>query len=147
MFFVTHGSEVRTREMIDTAINEGKKVAAPVSRKASGAILAAKIRSCEKDLRKGAYGISEPDLKTCPLAKPEEIDLVIVPGIAFDKLGNRIGFGKGYYDKWLGNFKPKQRIALAYSMQIVKKLPAEAHDLAVGTIVTENEVIKPAAES
>jgi len=91
----------------------------------------------EKDLIIGKYGICEPcDSKK----KPKLLDLVIVPGIIFDKFGNRVGFGKGYYDIFLSGLKTI-KVGVAFSWQIVESLPAESHDVSMDLIVTESGII------
>ena len=90
-------------------------------------------------LKKSTLGILEPDGK-CETEKPKNIDLVIVPGIAFDEQGNRIGFGKGFYDTLLKKTKcPK--VALAYDFQIMQSIPCEKHDVPMDIIITEKRII------
>lgn len=84
------------------------------------------------------YGIPEPADTT----EAEHLDLIIVPGVAFDKLGNRIGMGKGYYDRFLSGQKKAFKIALAYGTQILASLPKEPYDESVDMIVTEERVIR-----
>lgn len=91
-------------------------------------------------LKTGKFNIKEPTKfhKEIPRKK---IDLVIVPGIAFDKKGHRIGFGKGYFDKLLKTLSAR-KIALAYDFQIIDNVPAEPHDRKVDMIVTEKRTVK-----
>ena len=142
MFYVTHDAEVETGTLMKHAMLDGKNVALPVTDKDSGLLSAAAIRSLTGSLVKGAYGIPEPR-RECriPVRKPE-IDVVLVPGIAFDRRGVRIGFGKGYYDRWLSRIPLRKRVALAYALQVVPRLPKARHDVPVGTIVTEREIIR-----
>jgi len=90
----------------------------------------------------GRFGIPEPGLK-CPVLKSSDFDLVLVPGVAFDEAGNRIGFGGGYYDNFLKETRPDAvRIALAYDFQIIKgRLPVLAKDAKVDKIITDERVI------
>ncbi|MBF8303022.1 MAG: 5-formyltetrahydrofolate cyclo-ligase family protein, partial [Candidatus Dadabacteria bacterium] len=71
----------------------------------------------------------------------EDIDLIIIPGIAFDSFGVRIGYGKGYYDRAISKIDIKKRIGLAYDFQVVESIPIERYDERVGLIVTETGVI------
>ena len=89
-------------------------------------------------LAPGAYGILEPET-VVPVA-PERLDLVLVPGVAFDKNGGRIGFGKGYYDRFLQKTSAKT-VALCYGFQIVPDCFSESEDYPMDYIVTEDEVI------
>lgn len=91
-------------------------------------------------LKTGKFNIKEPT-KLHKQIPRKKIDLVIVPGIAFDKKGYRIGFGKGYFDKLLKTLSA-HKIALAYDFQIIENVPAESHDKKVEMIVTEKRIIK-----
>ena len=86
----------------------------------------------------GAFGIKEPDNKV--LVDTNSIDLVIVPGVAFDKKGNRIGRGKGYYDKLLSDkhFKAIMKIGCAFGFQIIDSVPMECHDIKIDGVVCED---------
>ena len=97
------------------------------------------------ELTPGAYGILEPapDLRADREASAESLDLAILPGVAFDLHGNRLGHGKGYYDRLLPRLRPNcRRLALAFECQIVAEVPAESHDIPVETIITEQRVIE-----
>ena len=142
MFYASIGSEVKTNKMLEKAKRSGKKVVLPVAENKRHTISAYEICSRKDDTIKGSYGILEPDKKKCNRVKPEEIDLVFVPGLVFDKHGNRIGYGKGYYDRWLKKIDRPKRVGLAYSFQIVKKLPIELNDEKVGSIITEKGILK-----
>ena len=100
------------------------------------------ILDLEKETTKGSFGILEPINEVVEdkrLIKPEEIDLVIVPGVAFDKNMNRIGFGGGFYDRYLSLLKSScKKVGLAYQFQIVEKIETEEHDMKVDMIVTES---------
>jgi len=114
--------------------------------KSKGSIIVPFVQGCMKcseikefsQLTKGKYDILEPKQKT---ESKQEPDLIIIPGIAFDRKGNRIGFGQGYYDKFLSKTKAK-KIALAYDFQIIKNIPIESHDISMDMIITNKEVIK-----
>lgn len=80
--------------------------------------------------------------ENCEKVNPKEIDLILVPGIAFDKKGLRIGFGKGYYDRYLKKINAP-KIALAYDFQIHENIPGEIHDERVDLIITETDIINP----
>jgi len=90
-----------------------------------------------RDLEKGTYGIYEPK-KRQKDAKLDEIDLVVVPGVAFDKRNRRLGRGKGYYDKFLRALPPnKISVGLAFDFQIVDNLPIDSHDIPVSKVITD----------
>ena len=93
-------------------------------------------------LKKNKFGILEP-ADTSKIFNKEDIDLVIMPGVAFDRSGNRVGYGGGYYDKFLCEMSSDiPTIALAYNIQILKELPSEKHDIKVDMVITEKETIK-----
>lgn len=88
------------------------------------------------DLQKGAWGIPEPKDSCVPLEKPQDLELIVVPGIVFDKKGHRLGYGKGFYDHFLKDF-PNQTVGLAYDFQVLEELPADAWDVRLKKIITE----------
>ena len=87
---------------------------------------------------KGKYGILENVLSDSIV---EEMDLLIIPGIAFDLEGNRIGYGKGYYDRFLSSRKANYIIGLAFENQIIKKIPYTEYDIPVDLLFTEKRII------
>lgn len=139
MAYADFKNEVRTGILINYLLKAGKKTVLP--RICRGEIVPYEIRDLN-DLKKGAFGITEPDSERCAPADIKVIDAVIVPGIGFDRRGNRIGFGKGYYDRFLSKLKSQAKIiALAYDFQIVADIPPSPCDVPVHCIVTEKEII------
>jgi 5-formyltetrahydrofolate cyclo-ligase len=141
MFFVTHGSEIATERMIERAWKDGKKVVVPLVDKTADVLRGACIASLCRDLAPGAYGVREPIPGRCRFVKKKDIDLVVVPGVAFDMTGHRLGYGKGYYDRWLKGFAIRQRLGLCFDFQVVERLPHGGHDQQVGSIVTDRRMI------
>lgn len=131
-------SEVETEEVIEQLLSEGKAVYLP--RSEEGELIICRIQH-KDDLAEGAYGIKEPK-GSCLEYDPEKLDCLIIPGVAFDRKGNRLGYGKGYYDKLLKNCSAP-KIALAFAEQIVDDVPAEPHDIAMDLIVTDQGLILP----
>lgn len=132
MFYISFGGEVKTKDMIEQAQNLGKMVAVPVCGK--NRTIRACILDDEAMLAKGPYGVKEPVIKKSVGLK--DLDLVIVPGIAFDKKGARLGRGKGHYDRFLKKIYPKTvSLGLAYDFQIVPRLPATKRDVGVQKII------------
>ncbi len=131
MFYVSFASEVDTIEMIKESL-KNKKVCVPVVK---GDNLIPSIIGDIKELnKKNKYGILEP-LKINKIDK-KDIDLVIVPGVVFDKQNHRIGYGKGYYDNFLKDFKGKT-IGLAFKLQILEIIPKDEWDVIVDKIISE----------
>lgn len=131
--------EVATAPLLEHAWDGGKRVLCPRIGP-EGELESRQVRSMA-DFVDGPMGLREPDPGRAPPVEPGEIDVVIVPGIGFDRAGRRIGFGAGYYDRFLGTTRAA-RVALAFSLQIVDRIPQGPGDQAVDWIVTEREVIE-----
>ena len=133
MFYISFDGEVDTREMIKKARGLGKIIAVPVSAK-KGMIYPALLNENAR-LLKGPYGVREPAVqRTIDL---HEIDLVVVPGVAFDKHGRRLGRGKGCYDRLLSKFAQRAfTLGLAFDFQILPSLPTTAHDVSVKEVLS-----------
>jgi 5-formyltetrahydrofolate cyclo-ligase len=133
MFYVAFDGEVNTEEMIKEASRLGKIIAVPVCKK--GRIT---LRPCmftdKARLKKGPYGICEPAIKK--YIRLGDLDLVIVPGLAFDKQGNRLGRGKGCYDSFLKKLTQRTAsVGLAFDFQILPHLPTHPTDVSVHRIL------------
>ena len=136
MFYISKDGEVETRPIIEAALVRGKVVLVPVIKVRRKKMVVSEITDPNKDLVKGPYGIYQPKTPT-KIYHPRSINLAIVPGVAFDKDGNRLGRGMGYYDKFLvGLRKGVPRIGLAFRFQVVKRLPTLSHDQPVTKLLT-----------
>jgi len=133
--------EIDTRHIIKDALKKNKKVSLP---KISGSeIKFFFISDLKKDLKPGCFDIVEPDTFHCLEADLNSVDLIIVPGLCFDLNFNRIGYGKGFYDKILKKLSKKvNKIALAFDLQILKNIPAYSHDQKIDIIITESNIYK-----
>lgn len=136
--FVSFGSEVDTHGLIDSLLARGQKVAVPRIMDAT-TIRAVPMNGWD-DLAPGKWGILAP-LRDDPAPGP--FDAAIIPGVAFTESRQRIGHGRGYYDRWLEANPVGSSIALAFERQLVPELPVEPHDRPVDMIVTEQRVIAP----
>jgi 5-formyltetrahydrofolate cyclo-ligase len=133
MFYIAFGGEVNTEEMIRKAKKIGKLICVPVCRKDKETMQPAILEDHSK-LKKGPYGVLEPVSEA--LVKPEDLDLVIVPGLAFDKKGNRLGRGKGCYDRFLSTLSDNTpSIGLAFDFQILPLIPTTEHDVSVKKVI------------
>lgn len=139
--FINYGSEVQTKSFITKAIGDGKRVFVPKMVKGTREMKAVEINSLE-NLKPDNWGILEPKTFDGEVDK-QCLDLIIVPGVVFDRSGNRIGYGGGYYDRYFSdlNFIIK-KVVLAYDMQVVESLESEEHDVKVDFIITEKEIIE-----
>lgn len=136
MFYVSKEEEVDTRRMIKDALETGKRVVVPYSLSETNEIIAAEIEGL-KDLEIGVYGIYQPRKKQLKRVPLSEINLAIVPGVAFDKQNHRLGRGKGYYDRFLKNLSSRTiTIGICFDFQLVDNLPKETHDFPVSRVIT-----------
>ncbi len=137
--YIAFGNEVSTKEIIEECYKYNKKVVVPVMF-GDNDLEAAEFLGFDK-LKPVLFGIQEP-FPVKPV-KIDEINLVIAPGVAFDEKLNRIGFGKGYYDKFLAKLsKGIPIIALAFEMQVLKEVPSYETDIKMNKIITEKRMIE-----
>ncbi|MCM8814037.1 MAG: 5-formyltetrahydrofolate cyclo-ligase [Candidatus Omnitrophica bacterium] len=131
MFYLAHEGEVETTGMIYDAWSMGKKVCAPVLQTKEKRMIAAQVTSFTTDIEKGPYGILQPQAGCLREIPGELIDLIVVPGVAFDDCGNRLGRGAGYYDRFLAGFQERRVpcIGLAFSFQLLGRIPVSSHDI------------------
>ena len=129
------GSEINTHDIMLDILKQGKNLLLP--RIIHNNIQFYIISNLEK-LEKGSFEIMEPR-DSCERAK--KIDCILIPTVGVSKLGTRLGYGKGYYDRFLSS-TDTVKISLTYSKQIVKSIPSDSHDIKVDWIITEDENIK-----
>ena len=139
--YISYGSEINTVGIIRRAMSDGKKVYVPRTVFKDKLMDAVQITSFD-NLIEDRYGILEPR-KEEPAEDPNEIDLIIVPGVTFDKDGGRMGYGAGYYDRYFKRLNKTGivKLALAYDFQILNHVPMEEHDMPVDIIYTEEQDI------
>ena len=141
LLYASFQSEVVTDNLIPLILKKGKRVALPIIDRKLKRLLLCEVKNGIKDLIPSTYGIKEPKLEKGLLVSVDEIDLFLIPGIAFDLSGTRLGFGGGYYDRLLVEVQKKPILALAYEIQIASNLPSEPFDIKMKKIITENRVI------
>jgi 5-formyltetrahydrofolate cyclo-ligase len=142
MFYVDVRSEVRTRHSLPSALSSGKQIVVPWCLNNELELF---LLSSMDELAVGMYKILEPrpELRDLPekKLKPTDLDLVMVPGVAFDRRGARMGHGFGYYDKLLQHARPDAPlIALAFECQLFPEIPTQEHDIFMDKIITEQAV-------
>jgi len=130
------GSEVRTQDILQEILNAGKELSLPKVEKND---LVFKKISSFSDLEMGNFSVMEPK-ERCETVK--KLEVILVPAIAVTREGYRLGYGFGYYDRYLHD-KRSKKIALSFSKQVIKSIPHDSHDVKVDCIVTEDEVIYP----
>jgi 5-formyltetrahydrofolate cyclo-ligase len=132
--------EVDTELIVRSALAAGKKVAFPV---VIGHELIFREVSDFSSLEKGAFGILEPCVSG-RLFDVEDADILVVPGVAFDLNGHRIGYGKGYYDKTIHRLEGHGKlVGLCYDFQLVDEILGESHDVKMDLIITDKRVVCP----
>jgi len=136
---ISRGDEVNTSPIIERAWCEGKQVCVPKCYSADKRMEFRELQSFEQ-LESVYFGLLEPIESLTKKVSPEEIELMIVPGVCFARNGYRIGYGGGYYDRYLQHFS-RHTISLAYNVQMIETVPHEKHDIPVQMIITNEEVI------
>lgn len=133
--FVSHGTEVDTKQIISELLQKGKRVAVP---KVIGREMRFSFISSLDELKEGCMGILEP---VSDNFTEEREGVMLMPGLAFDREKNRVGYGGGYYDRYLAGENSFVKVAVAYDFQIVDKIEAEESDIRPDRIVTDERVI------
>ena len=139
LYYVSYNGEVNTHDLIKKSLSMNKSIYVPISNPSTHTLTLSKLKQFD-DLIPGTYGILEPKKEAFMPVPIDLIEVIIVPGVAFDDKGHRIGQGGGYYDWLLSNVNTIS-IALAFEFQIKKTIPTEAHDQSVNCIITEKQVI------
>jgi 5-formyltetrahydrofolate cyclo-ligase len=132
-------NEVEMEGVVDHALSSGKTVLLPAVSRTGGLLFRELTQtSC---MHEGKYGILEPCVSN-RVYDPAEADIIVVPGIAFDMKGHRIGYGKGYYDKTLHHLEGQGRIiAVCYDFQLVDVIAGEPHDVKIDLVITEKRIV------
>ncbi|NME84205.1 5-formyltetrahydrofolate cyclo-ligase [Clostridium sp. SM-530-WT-3G] len=143
--YISYGSEIDTKYIITRAIKEGKNIYVPRTEFSARLMNAVRINNFD-NLIKSKYGALEPK-KDEAFINPNDLDLIVVPGVAFDKNGGRIGYGAGFYDRYFKriNDENKSRImklVLAYDFQLMDKVPTDKEDVSIDAVITEKQFIK-----
>jgi len=145
MFYISFGSEIQTQKSIYRALDNNYNVIVPIclfpDNLTKRELLPSLLLDPNSELSKNFYGILEPKPEFIRPFSPENIDLVIVPGVAFDEKCYRIGYGAGYYDRFLPKCKNATKIALAYEIQIIENIHPNTWDIPVDCIITETRII------
>lgn len=146
-------NEVKAEEILKKIQARGGRIALPVADRMHKTLVASEVYALDRELVTSPLGIKEPAPAYLRPLNPEELAAILVPGVAFDLRGYRLGYGAGYYDRFLSAFFPRQRqaettprpvlIGLAFEFQLVPSLPPEPHDLPLDLVVTEKRVLRP----
>jgi 5-formyltetrahydrofolate cyclo-ligase len=141
--YVHFRSEVETMTLLTKLLEDGKTVSVPLTLRREGRLLAVRITDPASQLRPGCFGILEPSRQQTAQAmiNPARIDIALVPGSVFDRRGGRLGYGGGFYDRFLSQDAPQAlRVGLAFAIQLADRVPLEPHDQLMDMLVTEEQL-------
>jgi len=142
MIYLPIKHEPDTHPLMHISLKQGKKVCLPISNFKTKEIVASQILNPKQELQHTEFGIMEPSEEYVRVVNPKILDIVIVPGVAFDEKGHRLGYGQGFYDKFISSLpKSATLIGLTYEQQILEKIPSQKHDQKLHFLVTEKRVI------
>jgi 5-formyltetrahydrofolate cyclo-ligase len=142
MLYISSPGEVSSRNIITYCLDYRKIIVLPAFDPQKYRIRLFKIDNIEKDLKPGTRGILEPDTARCKPVPVECLDIAIIPGIAFDEKGGRIGSGEGYYDRFIPKLPiTTRKVSIAFEDQIIPQIPMESHDKHVDIIITNERTI------
>ena len=136
MLYLSMRSEVETIDLLEGLLNSGKQICAPTVNTEQVKLTPRLVQNPNTELVRHRYGMLEPK-DACPIFPTEHLQLIVVPGIAFDRKGYRLGYGKGFYDRFLTKCPHAIRIGLAYQIQVVEDTFPQAWDVPVQHIFTE----------
>jgi 5-formyltetrahydrofolate cyclo-ligase len=138
LVYLSFRDEIDTRLLIDYWLAENRRVYVPVMKPKTKSLVPVRIGKDFRDLPTNSFGIQEPPLVGGEIVMLEELDLVLVPGLAFDRAGNRLGYGGGYYDRLLPQLRTDaSSIALGYDFQVIEQVPVGPFDYPIGALITE----------
>lgn len=142
LLYMNTANEVPTKEIIQRCYEYSKIVVLPVFASEKFKMSVLKVDNAGTDLKTGPRGVLEPDPNLCKKVPIECIDIAIIPGVAMDEKGGRLGSGKGYYDRFIPKLPiTTRKVGLAFECQIVQQIPMESHDKHVDIIITEDRII------
>lgn len=143
MLYMDFNGEVKTNHILDDLINGGRTAVIPISIPKTMEMTLSEVKNPDIELAPSSYGILEPKPEYIRKVDAKSLDLVLVPGIAFDQKGYRIGYGGGYYDYFFSNAgKSIPSVAFAFDFQVIEEVPKESYDRPVDFIVTETMIIE-----
>jgi 5-formyltetrahydrofolate cyclo-ligase len=142
--YISYSSEIDTKSIINKALKDNKKIYVPRTEFKIRRMDAIEITSLD-NLTESSYGTLEPGVGESYI-DPNELDLIIVPGVAFDRNGGRMGYGAGFYDRYFkkinkDNAMKIKKLALAYDFQVIERVPMDKNDMPIDNIITDKEFI------
>lgn len=142
LLYINNANEVNTESILKRCFDYNKILVLPLINSNSQEFRLLKIDNLDFDLKPGPNGVLEPDIERCKTVPIECIDIAIIPGVAFDEKGGRIGSGDGYYNRLIPKLPiTTRKVSLAFDSQILPQVPSESHDKYVDIIITEKRII------
>lgn len=142
LLYIRRRCEVDTTNIIKRSLAKGKKIVLPLIDRENNKTTLYKVENIKEDLRKGPDDTLEPDPDRCKAVPPEQIDIAIVPGLAFDEKGGRIGIVDNFYDKFISRLPMTTRkVAIAFEAQVIPQVPADSRSKYIDIIVTDKRTI------
>ncbi len=142
LLYINSKSEVMTGQIIKRCFDYDKIVVLPAFDVKKYEMKLMKVDNFNTDLKPGSRGILEPNANRCKVMPVDSIDIAIIPGIALDEKGERIGSGEGYYDRLIPKLSiTTRKVSLAFESQIIQQIPVESHDKNVDIVITEKRII------
>lgn len=142
MAYLSFDNEVDSQELIKYCKEQGKRIFIPYCKKEGYKMIPTEIKDIKKEVIRNKFGYMEHKLEYLRPANIEDMDIIILPGVAFDKKCYRIGYGSGYYDRFLKNVKDKiPTIGLSYDFQILSTVQVEDFDVPLDYVITEKRII------
>lgn len=144
MLYLDFNNEVQTNELVNKLICLNKVVASPITIMDKRELVPCQITNLKEGINIGAYGIREPKEECSPKVDLKDIDVVIVPAVAYDEDCYRLGYGGGFYDRFLEKLRDDAvTVGIAFDLQIFDSVPKETHDAQLNYIITETRTITP----
>lgn len=144
MLYLDFNNEVKTDELIIKLLSLGKTVSSPITIKEEKKLIPSQIIDLKDGVKIGAYGIREPKPECSPEVEVKDIDVVIVPAVAYDKDCYRLGYGGGFYDRFIERLREDAiTVGIAFDLQIFDSVPKEDHDAQLDYIITESQILTP----
>ena len=142
LLYINTENEVTTRDIIKRSLDTNKIVVLPAFDMKKYEMKLMKVDNLKTNLKPGPRGILEPDPSRCKMVPIECIDIAIIPGIALDEKGGRIGIGTGFYDRLIPDLPiTTRKVALAFEDQIIQQIPMEHHDKHIDIIISDKRII------
>jgi 5-formyltetrahydrofolate cyclo-ligase len=138
MAYIGFGSEIDTAAFVSDALSVGKTLVLPRVERGSRNLALHRVRNLEQELESGVWGIRQPRAD-CPAMDASSVEFVLVPGVAFTRHAERLGYGGGFYDRLIRGFAPRPAlVAAAFELQVVAALPMTDTDQRVDRVITES---------